>query len=103
MVTGSLHPAVFPAGVAQWQSSSLPSWSCEFDSRHPLHSKTPSQRHIGTSSKQCGDSIREFSSWSCGPMFFPGLDDKRRLSPLGWWGFEGFSMSVTDSDCGDVA
>jgi hypothetical protein len=25
------------AGVAQWQSPSLPSWSCGFDSRHPLH------------------------------------------------------------------
>ena len=24
------------AGVAQWQSSSLPSWLCGFDSRHPL-------------------------------------------------------------------
>src|SRR6187431_2619657 len=24
------------AGVAQWQSPSLPSWPCEFDSRHPL-------------------------------------------------------------------
>jgi hypothetical protein len=31
------------AGVAQWQSSSLPSWSCEFDSRHPLHIIAPSQ------------------------------------------------------------
>src|SRR5215212_5417245 len=29
------------AGVAQWQSPSLPSWSCEFDSRHPLHSESP--------------------------------------------------------------
>jgi hypothetical protein len=27
-----------PAGVAQWQSPSLPSWSCGFDSRHPLAS-----------------------------------------------------------------
>jgi hypothetical protein len=24
------------AGVAQWQSSSLPSWLCGFDSHHPL-------------------------------------------------------------------
>ena len=30
-----------PAGVAQWQSSSLPSWSCEFDSRHPLDKTSP--------------------------------------------------------------
>jgi hypothetical protein len=31
-------PLIAPglAGVAQWQSSSLPSWSCGFDSRHPL-------------------------------------------------------------------
>ena len=29
------------AGVAQWQSPSLPSWPCEFDSRHPLHSVCP--------------------------------------------------------------
>jgi hypothetical protein len=28
------------AGVAQWQSSSLPSWSCGFDSRHPLRALT---------------------------------------------------------------
>ena len=25
------------AGVAQWQSPSLPSWLCGFDSRRPLH------------------------------------------------------------------
>jgi hypothetical protein len=31
------------AGVAQWQSSSLPSWSCGFDSRHPLHPEGPGQ------------------------------------------------------------
>ena len=30
------------AGVAQWQSSSLPSWLCGFDSRHPL--QHPGQR-----------------------------------------------------------
>src|SRR4051812_41112245 len=30
------------AGVAQWQSSSLPSWLCGFDSRHPL-ARTPVQ------------------------------------------------------------
>ncbi len=28
------------AGVAQWQSPSLPSWPCGFDSRHPLHAFT---------------------------------------------------------------
>ena len=33
------------AGVAQWQSSSLPSWPCGFDSRHPL----PSRRDHATS------------------------------------------------------
>src|SRR5699024_115306 len=26
------------AGVVQWSNPSLPSWSCEFDSRRPLHS-----------------------------------------------------------------
>ena len=25
------------AGVAQWQSPSLPSWPCRFDPGHPLH------------------------------------------------------------------
>ena len=25
------------AGVVQWQNPSLPSWSCGFDSHHPLH------------------------------------------------------------------
>ncbi len=37
-----------PAGVAQWQSPSLPSWPCGFDSRHPLHAKpqvTPPRRN----------------------------------------------------------
>src|SRR5919109_1855934 len=29
------------AGVAQWQSPSLPSWSCGFDSRRPLQPETP--------------------------------------------------------------
>jgi hypothetical protein len=29
------------AGVAQWQSPSLPSWPCEFDSRHPLQWHKP--------------------------------------------------------------
>jgi hypothetical protein len=29
------------AGVAQWQSSSLPSWLCGFDPRHPLHTLHP--------------------------------------------------------------
>ena len=33
MVTATL---VLLADVAQWQSPSLPSWSCGFDSRHPL-------------------------------------------------------------------
>ena len=30
------HGLAAHAGVAQWQSPSLPSWSCGFDSRHPL-------------------------------------------------------------------
>jgi hypothetical protein len=36
------------AGVTQWQSSSLPSWLCGFDSRHPLHGcrLTPSGRSV---------------------------------------------------------
>jgi hypothetical protein len=38
------------AGVAQWQSPSLPSWPCEFDSRHPLQSTGPSQ-HAFTAPK----------------------------------------------------
>jgi hypothetical protein len=32
------------AGVAQWQSPSLPSWLCGFDSRRPLPPETPDQR-----------------------------------------------------------
>ncbi len=32
------------AGVAQWQSSSLPSWSRGFDSHHPLHSPSAQLR-----------------------------------------------------------
>ena len=31
------------AGVAQWQSSSLPSWSCGFDSRRPLSTNVVSK------------------------------------------------------------
>ena len=37
-VSVGCHPS---AGVAQWQSPSLPSWSCGFDSRHPLHMDPP--------------------------------------------------------------
>jgi hypothetical protein len=54
----------------------LPSWPCEFDSRHPLHNKTPSQGDIGASSKHRGESTPEIASWSCGSMFLPDLDDK---------------------------
>jgi hypothetical protein len=32
------------AGVAQWQSPSLPSWPCGFDSRRPLRYVSPGQR-----------------------------------------------------------
>jgi hypothetical protein len=70
---------VSSAGVCSTASTGrgiLPSWSCEFDSRHPLHNKTPSQGNIGTSSKHCGDSTPEISSWSRGSMFLPDLDDK---------------------------
>jgi hypothetical protein len=34
------------AGVAQWQSPSLPSWSCGFDSRRPLQRIIPGQREF---------------------------------------------------------
>jgi hypothetical protein len=70
---------VSSAGVCSTASTGrgiLPSWSCEFDSRHPLHNKTPSQGNIGTSSKHCGDSTPEISSWSRGSMFLLDLDDK---------------------------
>jgi hypothetical protein len=33
-------------GQGKHHSTRLPSWSCEFDSRHPLHSKRPNQRNI---------------------------------------------------------
>jgi hypothetical protein len=33
------------AGVAQWQSPSLPSWPCGFDSRHPLHATSRDTVH----------------------------------------------------------
>ena len=33
------------AGVAQWQSSSLPSWLCGFDSHHPLQRYVVRSRH----------------------------------------------------------
>jgi site-specific DNA recombinase len=36
-----LFPQDASAGVAQWQSPSLPSWSCGFDSRHPLQNFPP--------------------------------------------------------------
>ena len=39
------------AGVAQWQSSSLPSWLCGFDSRHPLHSSQLRGLEVGTRPK----------------------------------------------------
>ena len=50
--TATLHFAL-PAGVAQWQSPSLPSWPCRFDPGHPLHRSTalahaPNRPHAGT-------------------------------------------------------
>ena len=38
-----VYRSIFFAGVAQWQSSSLPSWLRGSDSRHPLH--LPSTAH----------------------------------------------------------
>ena len=47
------------AGVVQWQNPSLPSWSCGFDSHHPLHNarmqlswieQLPSKQQVGGSS-----------------------------------------------------
>jgi hypothetical protein len=35
------------AGVAQWQSPSLPSWSCGFDSRRPLSTKSELKGRFG--------------------------------------------------------
>jgi hypothetical protein len=46
-----LHSASpFPAGVAQWQSPSLPSWPCRFDPGHPLQTRPTRtrQRHGST-------------------------------------------------------
>ncbi len=43
LVAGTVRP--HRAGVAQWQSPSLPSWSCGFDSRHPLQS-SPQVSHV---------------------------------------------------------
>ena len=42
------------AGVAQWQSSSLPSWSCGFDSRRPLHRVMAGQAPCGGSIRRSG-------------------------------------------------
>ena len=43
-----LFKVEFRAGVAQWSSASLPSWSCEFDSHHPLHflSRLPGGQYL---------------------------------------------------------
>src|SRR5690349_10735801 len=42
-----LRWSVLHAGVAQWQSPSLPSWPCGFDSRHPLSPSAAGQPLCG--------------------------------------------------------
>jgi hypothetical protein len=62
-----------------WVRGFLPSWSCEFDFRHPLQSKMPGQRHIGISNKHCRHSTLDISIFQAGHVrstFFPGLADK---------------------------
>jgi hypothetical protein len=57
------------AGVAQWQSPSLPSWPCEFDSRHPLHSEIPS--HLVISDANPNKMIDSAYSRSTSPIPVP--------------------------------
>ena len=49
---------VHSAGVAQWQSPSLPSWLCEFDPRHPLRLISAGQMAVS----ECGGVNRTRSS-----------------------------------------
>ena len=59
MCCGKMSVVVTHAGVVQWQNPSLPSWSCGFDSHHPLHNarmqlswieQLPSKQQVGGSS-----------------------------------------------------
>ena len=69
------------AGVAQWQSPSLPSWPCEFDSRHPLHSIAPC--HSGIDGLTCGRNRKLMivqaghaeGRRACRPQVFPLVSD----------------------------
>jgi hypothetical protein len=78
-----------PAGVAQWQSSSLPSWSCEFDSRHPLHNIKPCQRrfHPGSSNRKSAwpqrraHNVPKMSLTPSSPASRPGCRRSGDLSP----------------------
>jgi hypothetical protein len=57
------------AGVAQWQSPSLPSWSCEFDSRHPLQWHNPLSGAISRSViERGGGGIRSRQAGHLGPI-----------------------------------
>ena len=67
---------------SQRLSGCLPSWSCEFDSRHPLHSKMPGQRHIGVSSNKGDDSTSEISGWSCGSISFQAWMTNVLVTPI---------------------
>ena len=60
-----------PAGVAQWQSSSLPSWWCGFDSRRPLLllSMNPNTGSGGTCYGDSG-----------GPHFIDSIDPNLQVS-----------------------
>ena len=62
------HALHHPAGVAQWQSSSLPSWPCRFDPGHPL-SRILNQRRgsfrsdfAGTPRKRVAESLLVLSA-----------------------------------------
>src|SRR5271163_1044884 len=60
------------AGVAQWQSSSLPSWLCGFDSHHPLQRCAVLPRHGQARPTGGGSLFRQESRKPCRRRSFSG-------------------------------
>ena len=52
---GNLGPS---AGVAQWQSPSLPSWSCGFDSRRPLQGQRTFSGDLSAQMGRCATTVQ---------------------------------------------
>ena len=74
------------AGVAQWQSSSLPSWLRGFDSLRPLHKAAHSQSGVMAAAADSKSAVREYVRVRVPPLA-PMRKNRRILErcPSGRW------------------